>query len=95
MNRSELAIELARRTSLTHAKAVEVLEVLFSGSTGLIATELAAGQRVLIPGFGSFVVRKRSARESRHPTDGRVISLPARRFPAFKAGETLRALLAC
>ncbi len=55
-----------------------------------IKGSLAAGKSVGLIGFGTFEVRKRSAREGRNPQTGETIKIGAKNVPAFKAGKALR-----
>ena len=59
MNKKELAAKLAGKTGLSQAEAAEIVTIIFSAKTGIIATELDAGRKVTIPGFGTFGVSKR------------------------------------
>ncbi|MGC8915398.1 MAG: HU family DNA-binding protein [Thermoanaerobaculum sp.] len=90
MNKSELVAKLAKKTGLTQAKAAEAVDAIFSPTKGLLAAELVAGKKVTLPGFGSFFVRKRAARSGRNPATGKQITIPARKYPAFKVGKTLK-----
>lgn len=91
MTKAELAGKLATRVGLTRAKAAEVVEVIFSADGGLIARELSAGRKVTIPGFGTFGTRMRAARTGRNPATGKAITIPSRRFLAFRVGSQLAA----
>jgi DNA-binding protein HU-beta len=55
-----------------------------------IKGSLANGKSVGLIGFGTFEVRKRSAREGRNPQTGATIKIGAKNVPAFKAGKALR-----
>jgi len=90
MNKTELITKLAKKTGLTQAKAAVAVDALFNANKGLIAVELGAGRRVTLPGFGGFTVRKRAARQGRNPATGAAIKIPARSYPAFKVGKTLK-----
>lgn len=90
MNKSELAVKLAKKVGLTQAKAGEVVDSIFNASKGIIAVELDAGRKVTVPGFGTFATRRRSARQGRNPASGKTISIPARKYTAFKPGKTLK-----
>ncbi len=90
MNKTELITKLAKKAGLTQAKAAEAVDVIFNAHKGLIVAELAGGKKVTLPGFGSFSVRKRAAREGRNPATGRKITIPARKYPAFKVGKTMK-----
>lgn len=41
-------------------------------------------------GFGTFTVRKRSARTGRNPQTGKEITIAAAKVPAFRAGKALK-----
>jgi DNA-binding protein HU-beta len=90
MNKSEMARKLAAKSGLTQAQAGDVLEFVFDPVHGLIAGELDAGDKVTIGGFGTFEARDRSARTGRNPRTGEAITIPARRYPAFKAAKGLK-----
>ncbi len=90
MNKSELAVKLAKKVGLTQVKAGEVVDSIFNATKGIIAVELDAGRKVTVPGFGTFATRKRSARQGRNPASGKKISIPARKYAAFKPGKTLK-----
>ena len=90
MNKSELITKLAKKAGLTQAKAGEAVDAIFNAHKGLVVVELSAGRKVTLPGFGSFSVRKRAARKGRNPATGKAISIPARKYPAFKVGKTLK-----
>jgi DNA-binding protein HU-beta len=90
MNKTELITKLAKKTGLTQAKAAEAVDAIFNAHKGLIASELGSGRKVTLPGFGSFSVRKRAAREGRNPATGKTIRIPARKYPAFKVGKTMK-----
>jgi DNA-binding protein HU-beta len=91
MNKTELRDALARKTGLTKKDVDETLNALFSTERGgIISSELRAGRRVQITGFGTFEQRKRKARRGRNPQTGASIQIAAARYPAFKAGKGLK-----
>ena len=92
MNKTELAEKLAGKTDLTRAKAMEVVDAIFSveDGQGIIAVELDADRDVTIAGFGKFETRKRKATTRMNPQTGQRIKTPAKTVPAFKAGKNLK-----
>ena len=86
MNKTEMAMKLAKKTGLSQGKAADILDVMFSAQPrkGIIATALDAGEKVTIPGFGTF------ATKSRNPATGATITIPAKKYVHFKPGKTLR-----
>jgi DNA-binding protein HU-beta len=92
MNKTEMAMKLAKKTGLSQGKAADVLEALFSAQPrkGIIATALDAGEKVTIPGFGTFATKQRGARQGRNPATGQTITIPKKNYVHFKPGKTLR-----
>lgn len=68
-------------------------QVLISG-VATIQAALAAGERVTLPGFGTFYTAERHAVRVRSVRDGRQITVPARRVAAFRVGEVLKRAVA-
>jgi len=92
MNKTEMAMKLAKKTGVSQGKAAEIIDVMFSAQPrhGLIATALDAGEKVTIPGFGTFATKQRGARQGRNPATGATIQIPAKKYVHFKPGKTLR-----
>jgi len=92
MNKSEMAKRLAKKCDLSEAKAAEVVNAIFGTDSGkgIIATELDAGRKVTITGFGSFETRSRAARMGRNPATGQQIRIPAKKYANFRPGQGLK-----
>jgi DNA-binding protein HU-beta len=92
MNKGEMAAKLAEKTGLSKVKSLEVLNALFSAEKGegIIAVELDTGNKVVIPGFGTFGTRKRAARTGTNPSTRKKIKIAAKKHAFFKPGKTLR-----
>jgi len=92
MNKTEMAMKLAKKTGISQSKAAEIIDTMFSAHPrkGLIATALDAGEKVTIPGFGTFATKQRGARQGRNPATGATILIPAKKYVHFKPGKTLR-----
>ena len=96
MNKTELIERVAKKTGMTLKDSRETVDAIFSTAPkeGIIASELAAGRKVQITGFGSFMTRKRKKRKGRNPQTGQEIIIPATKFPAFSAGKALKGRVA-
>lgn len=92
MTKQELVTELARRLSLSRAKAAETIDCLF-GTTGIVPGELRKGAKVQITGFGQFETKSRAARSGRDPRTGRTIAIESSTAPVFRPGQPLKDLL--
>ena len=86
MNRTDLAAAVAEATRLSITEASAAVAATFDQ----IAAALGRGESVVVPGFGSFEVRERSARTGRNPQTGEPIQIAAGLSPAFKAAAALK-----
>jgi DNA-binding protein HU-beta len=92
LNTSEVIEELALRTGLGRSEARRVVAALFGTrhGEGLIADALERGRRVVLSGFGTFLVRDRPERTVRDPRTGLPRTMPPMRHARFRAGVALR-----
>ena len=89
MTKSDIIKEVAEGTGLTKVEIEAVLEgVILS-----ISNSLKRGVRVDIRGFGSFIVKKRAARDARNPATREIVKLQERFIPAFKVSKILKELV--
>jgi DNA-binding protein HU-beta len=86
MNKEQLVERVADKTGATKKDALEIVNTALDLVTGT----LKKGEKVTLVGFGTFLVRKRKAREGRNPQTGAKIKIPAKRVPAFTAGKELK-----
>jgi nucleoid DNA-binding protein len=86
MTKADIIDEVASATGLTKVETEAVLE----GVIQSVITCLSSGQRVDIRGFGSFVVKKRSARDAHNPATREVVKLKERFVPSFKVSKILK-----
>jgi DNA-binding protein HU-beta len=96
MNKTELIEKVARKTGLTLKDSRAAVDAIFSTAPkeGIIASELSAGKRVQVTGFGTFMPRRRKKRKGRNPQTGKEITIAATRYPAFSAGKALKSRVA-
>ena len=89
MTKSDIIKEVAEGTGLTKVEIEAVLEgVILS-----ISDSLRRGVRVDIRGFGSFIVKKRSARDARNPATREIVKLQERFIPVFRVSKILKELV--
>ena len=96
MNKTELIEKLAKTTGLTLKDAGLVVNAIFDAvpGKGIIAVELDAGGKLTLPGFGTFKTVHKKARKGINPKTGQNITIPAKNYPVFKAGKTLKGRVA-
>ncbi len=87
MNKGELIEAVAKAAGLTKADAGRALDATMESVT----KSLKKGDKVSLPGFGTFSVSKRAARTGRNPQTGAAIKIKARKVAKFKAGTKLSA----
>ncbi len=86
MNKTELIAAVAEATNVSKKDAAAAVAATFDAITKAIA----AGDKVQLPGFGTFEARARAAREGKNPLTGEAITIAACKVPAFKAGKALK-----
>ena len=86
MNRGEFVAAISEHSGLTKADSDRALEAVFK----VVKKTLKSGDSISLVGFGTFVVRKRAARNGRNPRTGATIKIKASKVPAFKAGKALK-----
>ncbi len=86
ISKKVLAGILAERTDSTQKQATEFINVF----TDAITEKLASGDKVQLVGFGTFLTRKREAKQGRNPATGETINVPASIAPVFKPGKGLK-----
>lgn len=86
MNRVELIETVARETELSQKEAGGAVNAALEA----IIAAVAAGERVQLPGFGTFESRERSARTGRNPRTGEEIAIAASVAPAFKPASAFK-----
>ena len=89
MNKSELIEKVAGNADISKSAATNAVKTILDS----IRDSLKAGQQVTLVGFGTFLVRERSARIGRNPRTGETLQIQASKAPAFKAGKALKAAL--
>lgn len=86
MTKKDLIAHVAKKANLTNKASADAVNAMLTG----IRDSLKKGDKVVITGFGTFSVRKRSARPGRNPKTGEKITLQARKAPGFTPGKTLK-----
>ena len=86
MNKAELVTHVAEETGFSKKEAQSAVEAVFNG----ISSSLQKGDKVSVPGFGTFDVRERAARKGVNPATGVAMDIPASKSVGFKAGKQLK-----
>ena len=86
MTKSDIIKEVAEGTGLTKVEIEAVLEGIILS----VSESLKRGKRVDLRGFGSFLVKHRSARDARNPATREIVKLQERFVPVFKVSKLLK-----
>ena len=76
----------ARQAGTSKASANRMLDALTDEITKL----LAKGDKITLPGLGTFSVAKRARRKGRNPQTGEAITIPGSKVPKFRPAAKLK-----
>ena len=85
MIKEDLIRTLTGRNGLSKPQAISAVESLLE----IMKDTLAAGEDVLISGFGKFSVKDKGERQGRNPATGGSMILDARRVIKFRCSPSL------
>ena len=86
MKKDELVQAIAESADIDKAEANRALDAVVQTITGAVAS----GQKIQVPGLGTFEPRERSAREGRNPQTGETLQIAATTVPGFKAASAFK-----
>lgn len=86
MTKAELVAAIGKEAKVSKASAEKALNAFIA----TVTKALKKGDRLSLPGFGTFSVTKRKARIGRNPQTGKEIKIPAAKVAKFKAGSVLK-----
>jgi DNA-binding protein HU-beta len=90
MKKDDIVQAVAEAADISKAEA----DRAFNAMVDTITSQVAAGQKIQIPGLGTFEPRERSAREGRNPQTGESIQIAATTVPGFKAATAFKQAVA-
>jgi len=90
MNKTDLVNYITHKETgkegLTKKDATEIVDVILAG----ITDSLINGEKVSLPGFGTFEVKDRAARQGQNPSTGEKMMIPASKNVKFTPGKPLK-----
>ncbi len=86
MKKAEFVEAVAEKTGFTKADSDRAIKAVWDEITEV----LKAGGKVTFPGFGTFSVGERAAREGRNPQTGATVHIKASKSARFKAASALK-----
>jgi len=85
MTKTELIETLADHLGTSRGNAKKFLDTF----TDVVINTLQNGEKITIPGFGSFAVEKKNARMGRDPRNGAPIKIAAKNVVKFRPGTEI------
>lgn len=85
MNKAELVSKLAEMTDIPKTQANKI----FSALIDMLRTAIVNKEKVVLPGFGSFVYTERKARTGRNPRTGDELEIPAKTAVKFRPASSI------
>ena len=89
MTKADLVVQVAKKAGLTSKAAKDAVNTVFN----TVSDAMKRGEKVVVTGFGTFLVRKRAARKGRNPQTGAEIKIAATKTPGFTAGKSLKRMV--
>jgi DNA-binding protein HU-beta len=89
VNKGELVDAVASATGESKRVVGDVLDAFIDN----VQKEVKSGNKVSLPGFGTFERRHRNARTGRNPQTGETIQVAAAEVPAFKPGAGFKSFV--
>ena len=89
MTKADFINNVMTATGANKKDAVLLVEATFNNLAGAIKTD----GKFSYPGFGTFSVKNRAARQGRNPQTGETIQIAASKNVGFKASSNLKGLL--
>lgn len=86
MLKADIVEDVAREAHLTKKAAKEAVDA----TLGNVIKSLRKGEKVVLSGFGTFIIRGRKARAGRNPKTGQTIQLPSMNTIGFIASKGIK-----
>lgn len=87
MNKGQLIAKIANDAKISKTQANSAIDAFINTTM----STLKKGDKLVLVGFGTFLVSKRSARKGRNPKTGKSLNIPARRVVKFRTGKDFAA----
>lgn len=89
ITRADIADRICEEVGLSRKDAGDILDMVIDE----MRAELSSGNDVKISSFGSFLLKRKSARIGRNPKTGVEAEISSRKVISFKPSQTMRSSL--
>jgi DNA-binding protein HU-beta len=90
MNKAQLIAQVSIRLDVSKRVATDAVDTVFD----VVQRAVANGDKVTVPGFGTFEKRLRAPRTARNPQTGATVKVPATPVPVFRPGNDFKTAVA-
>ena len=87
MNKGQLIAKIANDAKISKTAANSAIDSFINTTM----TTLKKGDKLVLVGFGTFLVYRRAARKGRNPKTGKIVPIPARKVVKFRPGKDFAA----
>ena len=89
MTKVDIVEGVYERVGFSKKETAKIVDYIFD----IIKDTLIKEDKIMISGFGNFVVRKKRSRRGRNPQTGNPLEITARRILTFKPSQMLKGSL--
>ena len=89
MTKVDIVDNIYEKVGYSKREALSIVETVFD----IIKETLQHEDKIMVTGFGEFVVRNKKARRGRNPQTGRGMEISSRRILTFKPSRVLKTSL--
>ena len=89
MVKIDIVDKICEKVGFSNKEVTKIVETVFD----IIKETLQREDKILVSGFGNFVIRNKRARRGRNPQTGGDIEITSRRILTFKPSAVLKASL--
>ena len=86
LNKSDLVATVSLETGFSKRVTADAIDAILEA----VRRTVARGERVSLPGFGTFEKRLRAPRTARNPRTGERVPVPAMHVPVFRPGRDFK-----
>jgi DNA-binding protein HU-beta len=90
MNKSEIAQQMVKDSTIIKSNAIKVIDTLVTVIGDVLKKR---DGKVTLVGFGTFKVIEKKAKVGRNPKTGAKINIPKKKVPKFVAGKELKVMV--
>ena len=89
MTKADVVEKIYEKLDIPRGEVLRIVDLIFE----IMKETLQHEDKIVISGFGDFIIRNKRARRGRNPKTGEIMGITARRVVTFRLSEVLKANL--